>query len=344
MRAGVAPSFDINPRALAAFVPEPSFVAARGLTSAHAQTIFATLLRSTRLAGVAYERWDLPDGDFVDVAVLAAPTDRPHVLVLHGLESSANAGYMIETLRAIQRLGWGAFAMNFRSCGTEMNRKPRSYHAGETGDALETLKRIRTQVNGPIYGIGFSLGGSVMMKLLSETGADCPIDAASVVSVPFDLSKCADLIDEGRGWLVVYRERFLIRMRKKAREKAKRFPDHFDLGEIRRARTLRRFDELVTAPLHGFASAEEYYQDSSAGPRVAQIARPTWVLSALDDPLIPASSIPIEAMKRNPFIQSLQTEHGGHVGFVAGSRLRPQYWAEAQAVNFLAHIDRIRPR
>lgn len=333
-----------KPSDIETFVPEPPFVPARGLKSAHAQTIFATLLRSSRMPSVVEERWELPDGDFVDVSRIHAAASQPHVLVLHGLESSASAGYVVATLRAIHARGWGAFAMNFRSCGTEMNRKARSYHAGETGDALEVLRRIRKAVRGPIYAIGFSLGGSVLLKLLSETGDDSPIDAAAAVSVPFDLSACVDLIDNGGGWLRLYRERFLIRMRKKAREKAKRFPDSFDLNEIKNARTLRHFDDAVTAPLHGFPSADVYYKDSSVGPRVAGIKRPTWVLNANDDPLIPASSIPVAALNRNPFIQALQTPHGGHVGFVAGARLRPHYWAEAQAVNFLAHVDRLRAR
>lgn len=325
-----------------AFVPDTDFRPAKGLASPHAQTIYATLVRSTRLSGVVEERWELPDGDFVDVTVLHAASTAPHVLVLHGLESSASAGYIVATMREIKARGWGAFAMNFRSCGTETNRKPRSYHAGETGDALTALSIIKKRVRGPVYGVAYSLGGSVMTKLLAETGDDSPIDAASVVSVPFDLSECATRIDNNGGWMTLYRERFLMRMRKKARDKAKRFPDHFDLNALKKIRTLREFDEVVTAPLHGFASAAAYYAASSVGTRVGEIRRPLWVLNAEDDPLIPKETLPVAAMRKNPCIQSLQTAHGGHVGFVSGTRLRPTYWAEHQAVAFLAHIDAAR--
>lgn len=326
-------------RTLAPFVPSTEFRPAPGLASPHAQTIYATIARSSRVSGVVEERWELPDGDFVDVSVLHASATAPHVLVLHGLESSASAGYIAATLREIKQRGWGAFAMNFRSCGTEMNRKPRSYHAGETGDATTVLRMIRTRVRGPVYGVGYSLGGGVMMKLLAETGHNALIDAASIVSVPFDLAECVRRMDGNGGWMTLYRERFLMRLRKKARDKAKRFPDFFDLAAIRNARTLLAFDELVTAPLHGFASASAYYASSSVGSRVAEIQKPTWVVNSIDDPLIPKETIPVDAMRANPFIQSMQTTHGGHVGFVTGTRLRPVYWGEHQAVAFLAHVD-----
>jgi predicted alpha/beta-fold hydrolase len=312
----------------------PPFVPARGLTSPHAQTIFANFARPSRLPAVVRERWDTPDGDVLDVLRLPAPPDAPHALLLHGLESRADSGYMATTLRTLGAAGFGVCALAFRSCGFGPNRQPRTYHAGETDDALFALTRMRARVRGPLVAVGFSLGGSVLLNLLARTGADAPIVAAATVSAPLDLAPCVDRLDRGRGWVRLYRERFLLRLKRKAREKAKRFPGLLDPRAIDAARTIRRFDAAVTAPLHGFDSADHYYAEASAGPHLARVARPVLVLHADDDPLIPHETIPA-LLDAHPLLVPVRTRHGGHVAFVAGTPLRPQFWFEPLVARFL---------
>ncbi len=312
----------------------PPFVPARGLASPHAQTIFANFARPSRLSAVVRERWDTPDGDVLDVLRLPAPPDAPHALLLHGLESRADSGYMATTLHALGAAGFGVCALAFRSCGFGPNRRPRTYHAGETDDVLFALSRMRTRVRGPLVAVGFSLGGSVLLNLLARTGDAAPIVAAATVSAPLDLAPCVDQIDRSGGWVRLYRERFLLRLKRKVREKGRRFPGLLDLDAVARARTIRRFDTLVTAPLHGFDSADHYYADASAGPHLARIARPVLVLHADDDPLIPGATIP-DTLDAHPLLTPVRTPHGGHVAFVAGTALRPHFWFEPLIVRFL---------
>ena len=312
----------------------PPFIPARGLRSPHAQTIFANFARPTWMPPVIRESWDTPDGDVLEVLHLPAPPDAPHALLLHGLESRADAGYMATTLRTLGDAGIGVFSLAFRSCGSAPNRLPRTYHAGDTDDALYAIGRIRARVRGPLVAVGFSLGGSVLLNLLARTGDAAPLVAAAVVSAPFDLVPCVEVLDRGEGWMRLYRERFLLRLKRKAREKERRFPGLLDLDAVLAARTLRRFDELVTAPLHGFDSAQHYYESSSAGPRLAQIARPVLIINADDDPIVPGATIP-STLRTLPFLTPVLTAHGGHVAFVEGTPLRPRFWFEPLVTRFL---------
>ncbi|MBF5042297.1 hydrolase [Aggregicoccus sp. 17bor-14] len=319
-----------------AFEPSAPFVPAPLLGNPHAQTIFASVFRSKDLPESRRERYETHDGDFVDLDHCeGSRAGAPHVVVLHGLEGSSRAGYVAAVVRGAHALGWGATALNFRSCSGEPNRLARSYHSGDTEDALEVLRRVRAQVQGPLFAVGFSLGGNVLLRLLEETGDAAPVDAAAAVSVPYDLEACARRIDAGGGIHRVYRERFLRTLKKKAREKARRFPGAFDVAAMERARGLVAFDDAVTAPLHGFTSARDYYARASSGPHLAAIRRPTLLLSASDDPMVPPPGIPQDAAK-NPRLRVLRTERGGHVGFVGGELHAPDFWAEAQVLRFLS--------
>jgi predicted alpha/beta-fold hydrolase len=231
-------------------------------------------------------------------------------------------------------MGWGAFALNFRSCSGEPNRLPRSYHSGETGDALNAIARIRQRVTGPLFGVGFSLGGNVLLVLMAKAGAQAPLDAAAAISVPYDLQKCARALDTSGGFGRVYGRYFLRSLKGKAIGKLKRHPGALDAARIHAAQGIESFDEAVTAPLHGFASAAQYYRQSSSGPLIARIQRPTLLISSTDDPLVPLPP-PADAIA-NPWVTALLTEHGGHVGFVSGTLWRPRYWAEKQALHFLS--------
>lgn len=315
---------------------EPSFRPAAGLTSPHAQTIFASYLRPRQTPPLVRQRLLTPDGDFVDVDRLMADPASPHLLVLHGLEGSSKAGYVAAIVRGAAARGWGAVALNFRSCSGEPNRAARLYHSGETGDPLHVLAQLREEITGPWGGVGFSLGGNVLLRLLAETGAASPLQAAAAVSVPFDLHRCAQAIDTpGLGWMAIYRGVFLRSLKRKALEMARTHPGLFDEARVRTARRLEEYDDVVTAPLHGWANAADYYAACSSGPALGQIARPTLLITAEDDPLAPASNLPA-GVDTNPALTVVRTAHGGHVGFVAGSIARPVFWAEERAVEFLA--------
>ena len=317
------------------FQPTEPFAPARGLASPHAQTIYASLVRPTHAPALKRERWELPDGDFVDLDSFDGVSGAPHVVTLHGLEGSSRAGYITAILRGAAERGWGATAINFRSCSGEPNRLARSYHSGDIGDALSVMKHLRERLTGPLYAVGFSLGANVLLRLMEETGDSSPVDAAAAMSAPYDLGACADTLDGPGPFHRLYRARFLRTLKHKAREKLRRFPAVFDRQAMERASTIRGFDDAVTAPLHGFRDATHYYAEASSGPRLHAIRRPTLLLSAKDDPMIPASTHPRD-VSSNPHLHLHVTEHGGHVGYVAGGPLAPSFWGEAQILAFLA--------
>lgn len=310
------------------------FVPARGLASPHAQTLFAYARRFRSGLPLRRERWETPDGDFVDVDFLEAPAAAPHLFVLHGLEGSSRAGYVTSLLLEARRRGWGVAAFNFRSCSGELNRLARSYHSGETLDARFALELLRPRLRGPIFGVGFSLGANVLLRLLETLGDDAPLDAAAAVSTPYDLQGAARAIDTGGGPVWLYREAFLRTLKQKSLIKAERFPGTIDAARLRTVRRLQAFDDAVTAPVHGFTDARDYYAQSSSGPHLHAIRRPTLLLSSMDDPIVPAAaSIPAGA-ESHPQLSVVRTQQGGHCGFVGGNALQPHFWAEAEVARF----------
>ena len=320
------------------FTPTEPFRPAWGAAGPQRQTLGAHLLRRPRLPRLRRERIDTRDGDFLDLDWLDAPPERPHVLVLHGLEGTPRAGYMRATLNEIACRGWGAVAMAWRSCSGEPNRALRTYCSGETEDPRFVCARIREAgVRGPLFAIGFSLGGNALLKLLAESGEGSPVDGGVAVSAPFDLAACARALDAPWGSGALYRLEFLRTLRRKALRKLREHPTcGLSADAVRRARTFHAFDDAFTAPSNGYRDADDYYAQASSGPLLERIRRPVLCISAEDDPMVPAETLP--ASVRNPWVQLLRTRQGGHVGFLAGSLLRPRYWAEAQAVEFLARL------
>ncbi len=322
-----------------------SYSPAPWLRGAHAMTIFASLARVYPRPRARRERWELPDGDFVDVDRYAAPggdgtvPERPVVVVCHGLEGSSRAPYVRGLVAVALARGLDALALNFRGCSGEPNRLPRFYHSGDTGDLHEVVTRLAAERPGrSIVLAGFSLGGNVVAKYVGERGdALAPeVRAAVGVSVPFDLLRSARALDGPGFWSSVYRERFLRRLRQKALTKAERFPGALDVARVRAARTFAEFDAAVTAPLHGFASAEEYWTRSSAGRYLSGVRRPLLAIAAMDDPIVPADTLPVAAARSNPLVALEATPAGGHVAFVAGWPIWPDFWAERRAIAFLA--------
>ncbi|HZX97063.1 MAG TPA: alpha/beta fold hydrolase [Myxococcales bacterium] len=297
-------------------------------------TVFGPVFRRGPPVPVTRERWELPDGDFVDVDRMDGPSGAPLLVALHGLEGSSSAHYIRGLLAQARARGWRGLALNFRGCSGDMNRLVRSYHSGETGDLDELVRRVRREADRIVIA-GCSLGGNVLVKWLGEQGTAPPpqIRAAAALSVPFDLALCAQTLDSAGFWRWIYRTRFLRTLKRKSLEKLAGFPGAVDLERVRAARTLFEFDDALTARVHGFADAPDYYTQSSSGRFVAEVRVPLLLLSAEDDPFIPARCIPRVA---NPAVTLEVWPHGGHLGFVEGPPWRPRFYAERRAVEFLA--------
>ena len=307
---------------------------ARWLFGPNLMTIFGPLFRPGPRVPVRRERWELPDGDFVDVDRMDGPAGAPLFVALHGLEGDSSAHYIRGLLAQARARGWRGLALNFRGCSGDLNRLVRSYHSGETGDLDELVRRVRREAD-RILIAGCSLGGNVLVKWLGEQGDSAPreVRAAAAVSVPFDLALCADTLDSKGFWRWVYRTRFLRSLKRKSLEKLAKFPGAADVARVRSARSLREFDDALTSRVHGFADANDYYAQSSSGPYVERVRVPLLLLSAEDDPFIPASCIPSTA---NPAVTLEVSPHGGHLGFVEGPLLAPRFHAEHRAIEFLA--------
>jgi len=306
----------------------------------HLQTLWGKLFRRQVPAPTFLERWDTPDGDFVELHRLAAPSGRPRVLLLHGLEGTIRSHYAQGLLNEAARRGWGADLLIFRSCGSELNRTRRFYHSGETTDMAFVLDRICREFPTSFLAIaGVSLGGNVLLKFLGERGRDLPyqLRAAAAISVPFDLARSSQRIN--RGFSKFYQRFFLDSLRRKASEKVRRFPDLAPAHKISALRTLEDFDNLITGPLHGFLDAQDYYRRSSSLPLLKDIRLKTLLLSAVDDPMLPAAVLEEvrEIAHRNPALRVEFVERGGHAGFISGSRpWRPFYYAEYRVGEFFA--------
>jgi uncharacterized protein len=293
--------------------------------------------RRQRLGEVTRERFETPDGDFVDVDWLPGQADAPLLLVLHGLEGTARSHYIGGLFGEAAARGWRAGVLYFRSCSGELNRLPRFYHSGDTGDLDHVLRTIHEREPQTRLGaVGISIGGNVLLKWLGEQADAAPslLAGAVAISVPFDLVACARVMDQGLQ-KILYTASFMRSFRAKTRAKARAYPGFVDVAAALRARTFADYDHAVTAPLHGFADEVDYWQQASSGPYLAQIRRPTLLINALDDPFIPATSLP-DPRELPPAVRAEFVPIGGHVGFVEGAPWRASSWAERRAVEFVA--------
>lgn len=315
----------------------PAFEAAPWCRNPHLQTILGRIARRRLEPRYDRVRLDTDDGDFLDVDVAPEPEDVAGVcLLLHGLEGSARSGYMVSTGAALAAAGVRAVALNFRTCGGEPNRLPRAYHSGETSDIGRVLDWMSRRFAGlPRAAVGFSLGGSALLNLLGRDGGGAGgLSAAVAVSVPYDLAAAADALQRGVSRL--YSARFLRSLRAKAREKAARFPDRIP-PEAASVRSLREFDDRMTAPLHGFRDAADYYERCSSAPVIGSISIPALLVHARDDPVAPIASMPIDDIRRRTNLSSLLTARGGHLGFL-DRRLGagPRGWIERVVADYIA--------
>lgn len=315
--------------------------APRWLPDGHSQTIYSALL--SPLPSVAYrrERWDTPDGDFIDIDHVDSPDpagDAPILVLFHGLEGDSGSHYARALMADARRRGWHGAVAHFRGCGGEPNRLPRAYHSGDSDEIDWVLRRFREHA-GPrarLFAVGVSLGGNALLKWLGEREADANrvITAAAAVSAPQDLGAGADAL--ARGFSRVYTANFLKTLKRKSLAMLARHPGLFDAEAVRAARDFHGFDDLVTAPLHGFTSCWDYWRKSSCRQFLPGIDTPTLVINAINDPFVPASCLANLAAVSGRVTLEYPVQ-GGHVGFAAGPLPGRFDWLPTRLTRFFEH-------
>lgn len=315
-------------------VKESEFKPAWWLRSPHLQTMWSTLFRRLGKLVVNRERFDLNDGDFVDLDWVGLDNQGPIILVLHGMGGSINSPYANGILQAIVSQGWCGVLMHFRGCSGEPNRLPRYYHSGETQDVAEVVSALAKRYPGiPIAAIGYSLGGNVLLKWLGETREANPLKAAVAVSVPFVLDIAAKRVSEG--FCRIYQWTMLRDLRKQIIKKFVLIPPPFDLSKLAQLRNFHEFDSYFTAPLHGFKDASDFYEQCSSKQFLKYIKVPTLILHASDDPLL-AKDIMFDNQDLSEHVVIELSQYGGHVGFISGNiPLWPEYWLEKRIPEYL---------
>ena len=294
------------------------------------QTIWpAVFSRRTHGPAPAFrrERWTTPDADFIDVDFLAGGADRPPaarsaeipmLVVFHGLEGSSRSHYCQAFAEVAQERGWACALPHFRGCSGELNHAPRAYHSGDYEEIAWILSRLRARHSGPVIAAGVSLGGNALLRWAAEagSGASSHVNAVAAICSPLDLAAGGHAI--GRGFnRQIYTRMFLRTMVPKALRKWEQHPGLFDRDALLAARDLYAFDNVFTAPVHGFRNTEDYWHRASAKPLLSHIRVPALVVNALNDPFVPASSLP-RAGEVGPCVTLWQPRHGGHVGFAQG--------------------------
>lgn len=307
------------------------------LKNRHLQTIIPNTLRPRPRLAIRRERIELPDGDFVD-ADWTTNEHGPIVILLHGLEGSSRSRYASWMLKRLHDNGWRGVLLHFRGCSGEANRQANGYHSGHTADFDYFVNRLRTREPDTVLAaIGYSLGGNALLKWLGENPGQQQLATAVAVSVPFRLAECSDAIN--RGFAKVYQAHLLRRMLRSARNKLALIRRAGRQPEFAAIRNFRDFDDALTAPLHGFKDAEDYYRCCSSAQFLHHITTPTLVVHASDDPFMTPETVPLEE-ELSPQVTLELSGHGGHVGFVSGRwPWRAEYWLEERILQHLHNLD-----
>ena len=318
------------------------FRSPRWLRGGHAQTIYPYFLKRPEIR-YRRERVDTGDGDFWDFDWLDAPHDEgaPLVVLFHGLEGGARSHYALLLMQHLMQRRWRGVVPHWRGCGGEPNRTPRAYHSGDFEEIGAMLAALRARIDSrtTLFASGVSLGGSALLNWLGREGAAARniVRAAATASVPLDLMAAGIAI--GQGLNRIYTWHFLTTLKPKALAMAARFPGMLDEKRIRRVRTMWDFDDSVTAPLHGFAGADDYWTRASSKPWLHKIEVPTLVINARNDPFVPGSSLPAPHEVGTHVVLE-QPAHGGHCGFMTGPAPGRIDWLPARLLQF---FDAARP-
>lgn len=317
---------------IAAFDIEP-YEPPRHLRNSHLVSLWAHYMKPP-MPAYRRERLLTPDDDFLDIDWIEGSAGQPLVLACHGLEGGSGSNYVRDLMRRVHERGWHGVAMNHRGCSGEDNRRLHAYHSGWTVDLDFVVRTLAGRdPERPIFIAAYSLGGGIVANYLGRRATEVPpqVRAAFLCSVPFLLTPCSEQIE--RGISRIYLRHFLQSLRTKAKRKSRAYPGRFDLKAVMRARTLRQFDAAFTCPISGFRSVEDYYDQASCGPHLRNIRVPTFILNALDDPLIPECGAPRTLAEGSPAIRYVQTTHGGHVAFVH----RKKDWLSSQVLAWFDH-------
>ncbi|MCL9775598.1 hydrolase [Vibrio methylphosphonaticus] len=318
------------------------FIAAKGLGNAHIQTLIPRIIRRGTLFSPVWETLDTPDDDFVELAWSEDPhkesaKNKPIFVLFHGLEGSFDSPYANGLMHAFASQGWLAVMMHFRGCGPTPNRLARAYHSGEIGDARHFIELLDHRYpNANKVAVGISLGGNMLSNYLAHYKHDTKLTSATIVSAPLDLAACSRRIEQG--FSKVYRKYLVSSLKKNALNKIHLLSEALDLTaeHVQGMTKLYEFDNLITAPLHGFKNADDYYQQCSALPRLNDIVIPTQFIHAKDDPFMSHEVIPNYELPTHLSYHLL--ERGGHVGFLSGSWSKPTFWLEEVLPKYYQHL------
>jgi predicted alpha/beta-fold hydrolase len=308
-----------------------NFIPGKGMRNAHIQSMLPTLMRTRLKFTTVRERLDLPDGDFIDLEWIGEGNG-PIVALFHGLAGSSDSPYIKGMMQAILDNNWRGVLMYYRGCSGTPNRLTKTYHLGQSEDIDFFSKTLHMRFpNTPLFAIGFSMGGNLLLKWLGENPEQHIYQATVAISPPFDLRAASHAIRKGRGWL--YQWVLLRNLRQYLLDKYQYQKSPVDVELLGEIKSFWDLDEKITAPINGFKNATEYYRQAGCGRVLQYITTPTLIIHSKDDPLIPTNTIPHEEML-SPQVTLELSEHGGHVGFVAGSLQTPIFWAEDRAQQF----------
>jgi predicted alpha/beta-fold hydrolase len=301
------------------------------LPSGHLQTIYPAICVRKPVVAYRRERWIAADGDFVDVDFVDGEPGAPFVVLFHGLEGSSDSHYARALMAALAERGWSGAVPHFRGCSGEPNRAPRFYHSGDAHEIDWIVRRLRERTTGKLYAAGVSLGGNALLRWLGEAQHQAEIvDAACSVSAPLDLARGGESLSSGLNML--YTRMFLQSLKPKCLAKLEQFPGLFDRDALLEARDLYQFDNVVTAPLHGYRDTDDYWDRASAKHILHDITVPTLVLNARNDPFLPGIHLPRSASSA---VRLEYPAHGGHVGFAAGRLPGRIDWLPQRLLHFL---------
>ncbi len=304
----------------------------------HIHTIYPAIFRKVKDVHVSRERFETPDGDFIDLDWSRIGSENL-LLTIHGLEGSSRSGYIRGMIRAFQRRGWDGVAYNLRGCSGEPNRRLRFYHSGDTNDLQTVITHILEQNHyRKLAIVGFSLGGNVTLKYLGEQDRVRPgeLVKAAAISAPCDLESSVWKLAQKSN--VLYMKNFLRCFRRKIRVKMQMMPGHITDQNFHEIKTFKEYDDRYTAPLHGFSDAYDYWHRASSKPLLSNIRIPTLVINALDDPFLDEPSYPYKEAEHNPYLFLQTPEKGGHIGFIARYSLE-EYWHETRVTSFITEGD-----
>jgi predicted alpha/beta-fold hydrolase len=321
----------------------PAFKAAAGLKNRHLQTLYPTLFRKLPSIDFSVQPFELADGDFIDCYWYQKPnieSKQPIVTLFHGLAGSYQSAYIQGMMHHLHKQGYACVLMHFRGCSGRTNRTARAYHSGDTEDAHAWISHLKSSFpNSPLFAIGYSLGGNMLLKLLALYGTTSPFKAAVAVSAPIQLASCAKTMQ--LGFARVYQQYLLRPLKQSLLHK---FATHdyasligLNAKSVKKINTIEQFDDLYTAKIHGFKDAKDYYEKSSAKQYLSLIQCHTLIIHAIDDPFMGGKLLP-KVCELPDNIRLETPENGGHLGFVSGTLFKPQYWLEQRITDYFLSL------